>query len=315
MTDKEQTSGRLLPEQKSKLNGRRVVASVSGGKDSAALSLHLAELGIEHDRVFLDTGWEHPDTYAYLRGPLTEKLGPIIEIRSEKYPGGMVDLVTRKGMFPSRTRRFCTQALKVEPMQAYIRGRVADGAELVNAVGIRRGESEARSRMAEWEWSEGFDCEVWRPLVDWTEDDVIAIHARHQLAPNPLYLRGASRVGCYPCIFARKSEIDRIARLDPQIIDKIEALESVVADAAEARQAAKGTTLEAQGYMRPTFFQAMGALRSEGKDGRMVPIREVVTWASTGAGGRQFEMFAAGERDAGCMRWGLCETNPERSDG
>ena len=43
-----------------------VVANVSGGKDSTALSLHLAELGIEHRRVFADTGWEHPDTYAYL---------------------------------------------------------------------------------------------------------------------------------------------------------------------------------------------------------------------------------------------------------
>ena len=60
-----------------RLNGRRVVASVSGGKDSAAMSLYLHELGIDHDRVFLDTGWEHPDTYEYLRGELTAKLGPI----------------------------------------------------------------------------------------------------------------------------------------------------------------------------------------------------------------------------------------------
>lgn len=36
-----------------------VVCSVSGGKDSAALSLYLTELGIEHRRVFADTGWEN----------------------------------------------------------------------------------------------------------------------------------------------------------------------------------------------------------------------------------------------------------------
>ena len=46
--------------------GRRVIASISGGKDSAAMSLWLTE----HDRVFADTGWEYEATYEYLRGPL-----------------------------------------------------------------------------------------------------------------------------------------------------------------------------------------------------------------------------------------------------
>jgi hypothetical protein len=52
-----------------RLNGRRVVASISGGKDSAAMGLWLMEQGIEYDRVFADTGWEHPLTYEYLCDP------------------------------------------------------------------------------------------------------------------------------------------------------------------------------------------------------------------------------------------------------
>lgn len=84
------------------IRGRRVIASVSGGKDSAAMSLYLTELGIEHERVFCDTGWEHPVTYEYLRGELTAKIGPITEIRGDLL---MPDLVRKKGMFPSRTRR------------------------------------------------------------------------------------------------------------------------------------------------------------------------------------------------------------------
>src|SRR5512146_2347107 len=93
-----------------RIAGRRVVASVSGGKASAALSLWLTEQGIEHDRIFLDTGWEHPSTLDYIHGPLTEALGPIGTLRA---PMGFADLVRAKGMFPSRTKRFCTQELKV----------------------------------------------------------------------------------------------------------------------------------------------------------------------------------------------------------
>ena len=102
-----------VAELKVKINGRRVVASISGGKDSAAMSLYLTELGIEHDRVFMDTGWEHDLTYAYLRGPLTEKLGPITWLEPKRK---MEELVLHKGMFPSRQRRYCTQELKVFPM-------------------------------------------------------------------------------------------------------------------------------------------------------------------------------------------------------
>lgn len=64
-----------------RLENAVVVASVSGGKDSAAMSLYLTEQGIEHRRVFADTGWEAAETYDYLRGPLEQKLGRIHPIR------------------------------------------------------------------------------------------------------------------------------------------------------------------------------------------------------------------------------------------
>jgi 3'-phosphoadenosine 5'-phosphosulfate sulfotransferase (PAPS reductase)/FAD synthetase len=97
-----------------KLDGRHVIASVSGGKDSAAMSLWLTEQGIEHERVFADTGWEHPETYRYLWDVLVPKLGPITVVRG---PYTLPELVAKKGMFPSRTRRFCTQELKVKPLR------------------------------------------------------------------------------------------------------------------------------------------------------------------------------------------------------
>ncbi len=285
----------------------QIIASVSGGKDSCALSLHFKELGLDHLRVFADTGWEHPWTIEYAMDYLPTMLGPIDRVTSKKYPTGLAEMVRKKGMFPARLRRFCTQELKVYPLQAYVQG-VAEKSdrEVINAVGIRAAESAARSKFPEWEWSDSFDCWTWRPLLKWSEDDVIAIHQRHQVRPNPLYLKGARRVGCFPCIYARKSEVALVADILPERIEQIRNLEKDVGDAAEARYAKRGETLESLGYRRPTFFH------SKGERMIMMPIDEYVDWAKTSRGGKQLQLHPEYDREQdGCMRWGLCDTEDE----
>lgn len=205
----------------------RIVVSMSGGKDSAAAGLLLEHHGIPFHRVFMDTGWEHPATYAYL-DTLEGRFGPIERIRSEKFPGGMRDLVKHKRVFPSRHMRFCTEFLKWRPFKAWIEAQADD---VLNVVGIRHAESEARSRMAELEYDEAFDCDVWRPLVRHTFEDVIDMHNAKGLPPNPLYLDGASRVGCFPCIFSRKSEVAAVERLWPGRVEQIETLEDDLTEA------------------------------------------------------------------------------------
>lgn len=293
------------------------VLSLSGGKDSVAAALHLREQGIEHVRVFMDTGWEHPDLYRHL-DYLEAELGPIDRIRADvptiadevltqveaieglvgRSPSPFVRWVVAKGMFPSRVRRFCTQELKIRP---FLRWVDALDADIVNVVGVRAAESLARSRLPERELMPGAEhIEVWRPLIRWTEDDVIAIHHRHNIRPCPLYLRGSTRVGCWPCIQANKEQLRQLGK-DDRRVEALRQLETLVGTMARARAVARGETLEDP----PTMFQSV----KRDKDGRRarIPIDTVLEWSRTKRGGRQMALDAGWGEEAGCVRWGMCE--------
>lgn len=291
------------------------IASVSGGKDSTAMCLHLAEQGIEYRAVHFDTGWEHPETMRFVREVLPKYIGPI-EIRSREpelpaelehyaaeleamlgFRSPFVRWTLKKGMFAGRITRFCTQELKVFTVRDLVQEIHAEERIPINVVGIRAAESAARAKLPEHEISTSLDCVIWRPLIGWSEADVIAIHKRHRVPPNPLYLRGSSRVGCWPCIFARKSEI---AALDDGRIAVIERLEAIIEELARAKKAKKGEELDRV----PTFFSRPGR----------GPIREHIAWSKTARGSdeedRQIGFLGMND---GCLRWGLCDLGSDDS--
>ncbi|WP_339823967.1 phosphoadenosine phosphosulfate reductase family protein [Sulfitobacter dubius] len=296
-----------------------VIASVSGGKDSTAMCLHLREREINYTPVFIDTGWESEQTYNYIENTLPEIIGEITTIvkvidlpddveqiarsfedRMGRY-SPMIRRILKYGSFPSRKARWCTVDLKVDTMKRHI-SKIDE--DVVNAVGIRAEESSSRSQMGEWEYSTSYQCEVWRPIIGWTLQDVIDIHHRHGVAPCSLYLKGASRVGCWPCIYARKAEIRRIGDSDPERIALIRDLEEAVAPIAAKRRRAAGKPKQ----NAPAWFQAR-----TGRSGACWPIDKVVSWSRTAARRvNQFEMFAPTSRDSGCMRWGLCDTGADQ---
>lgn len=271
--------------------GLVVVASVSGGKDSTALMLALREKGVEFRAVFADTGWEAPETYAYL-DVLRERLGPIDVVRPAR---DMRASIRHRAGFPGRMERWCTPELKLAPLRAY---HDAIGVETVSAMGVRAEESEARARMPVWADDDDWGGYVWRPLLSWTIDDVIAIHKRHAIPMNPLYHQGFDRVGCFPCIFARKEEI----RLLPASrVDEIEALE---AEATALRAERNAATPGRYTHPQATFFQTRDRAAS-----KPMGIRDIVAWSRTERGGRQFPILQPLPQ-GGCMRWGTCEAPP-----
>lgn len=309
-----------------KIGDRQVIASVSGGKDSTAMCLHLQELGIPFQPVFMDTGWETAETYQYLREYLPERIGEITWLRSEVelppelesialeyedrlgHYSAMIRWCIKKAMFPTRMRRWCTDLLKTKPMREYL---LELDYEPVNAVGVRGAESLSRSKMPEWEWQDYYDCEVWRPLISWSEQDVIDIHTRNGMHPNQGYLTGgANRIGCWPCIYAAKKEIHAFSR-DTERVQLLADLEVSITKVFRERKIAKG---EEPKYLFAGWFQNPAPKPDPitGKrPGDCWPIRKVIEWARTKHGGRQFEMFLPPERERGCMRWGLCDTGLE----
>lgn len=315
------------------VSGRRLVVSVSGGKDSTACCLHLMELGYgpdDYDRIFFDTGWESPLLYEYVENDLPEVVGPITRLRAEiplpdelvpiaqkfeKMLGvsysSMVRLCLQKGMFPSRVRRWCTQGLKVYPARDYLLKREG---QVVNVVGIRAQESAARSLMLEWEYSGTFKCDVWRPLIDWSEEEVIAIHKRNGVRPCRLYLeQGSTRVGCYPCIFSRKAELRAISDYSPERVEILAELERTVTALRLAGIEERGETSEFETW---SWFQNPVS-RTDPKTGKRAgecwPIAKVIKWARTSRGGSvdQLELFTDPAGHQGCIRWGMCDTGSD----
>jgi 3'-phosphoadenosine 5'-phosphosulfate sulfotransferase (PAPS reductase)/FAD synthetase len=203
---------------------------LSGGKDSLAALLwgiHESGYDLETIRVtFCDTENEATETYDYVHY-ISKRVHHVEWISPDL---GFYDLAKKNGRFPSARARFCTTELKMIPTQAWIRERQAEGYTVINHSGVRAGESDTRKHMAEWESAEEsfFGCIGRRPLIRWSLDDVWAIHDRWGVPRNPLYAKGASRVGCYPCIMSRKAEILNIAIKSPERFDMIREQEPLV---------------------------------------------------------------------------------------
>ena len=225
--------------------------------------------------------------------------------------GAMVERIAHRAGFPARMQRWCTKELKLQPLRQYHNACEADplicpnGADTVCVVGIRAQESEARARFCEWEDDEMWGGWMWRPILRWSVEEVLAIHHRHGIEVNPLYKRGHDRVGCYPCIFANKEEIRLVAEHAPWRIDEIRTLERTCIEQRRGRN-----EVQPGRYAYPdnaSFFQTRTG------DTAPMAIDEVVTWSRTSYGGRQLPMFEA-DPTGGCFRWNLCEP-PTRDPG
>lgn len=310
------------------------IVNVSGGKDSTAIYLLALERGLPFSAVFADTGNEHPWTYDFVRELPNRMGGPSIQwvkadftaaierkrrfIASKWLEGGVpasrveralsllhptgnpfLDLCLLKGRFPSTRARFCTQELKIRPIEDDVLvPTLSTGRKVVSWQGVRAEESAARALLPKLQRLNhpAGPLFAWRPIHQWPVDAVWEMHKRHGLKPNPLYAAGMNRVGCMPCIMSRKDEIRRMADRFPAEVERLSEWEALVGEVSK-----RG---------RSSFFshdKTPGAHQGR-SDIAMPGIREVVDWSRTSRGGRQYDGLAL-MLDAGtaCNEWGACE--------
>ena len=245
----------------------KILVQFSGGKDSqACLIKAVNDYGKDKvTAVFCDTGWEHTDTYVHIES-VCQQLGvKLITLKSQKYTD-FVDMAVKKMRFPSTMARFCTSELKVIPMIDYF---LSQDDSFIIIQGIRARESAARAsydtecsyfkeyfndevkglyhKKAVLEWCKTHDASVLRPIFHWTAQEVIDYILTNGQRPNPLYERGFSRVGCFPCVMCRKHEVQLISK------DKWAAERLIKAEQRMKEETERGSSFFSPGYIPARF--------------------------------------------------------------
>lgn len=313
------------------------IISVSGGKDSTALLLLAIERRPDNlQAVFADTGHEHPQTYEYVQY-LNDKVFPIRTIKADfsadiarkrefvsvkwreqgideetvlraiatLQPTGnpFLDLCIWKGRFPSTKARFCSEELKRNPIIEQVQFPLLDaGDDVISWQGVRADESLARRDLPENEakatYPSGATLWNYRPILKWTAEECFAMHKKHGIKHNPLYEQGMGRVGCMPCIHARKDELLAISQRFPEEIERVAEWERIVSGAAKRAMS--------------TFFAAteLGGTDSDTVNLKEHGIWAKVEWSKTSRGKDNFDLFRTDSIEPGqlCSSiYGLCE--------
>jgi phosphoadenosine phosphosulfate reductase len=141
--------------------------------------------------VFLDTGYHFAETIGtrdWIAGTLP------ITLVNVTPPQTVAEQDAEHGeKLHDRDPDLCCSLRKVQPLAATLAGFAAWGS------GVRRDESPTRAgtKLVDWDAKRGM-VKV-NPIAAWTQDDVDAYLARHQVPVNPLFELGYGSIGCAPC--------------------------------------------------------------------------------------------------------------------
>ncbi len=173
----------------------RHVLGISGGKDSAALAIHIKQQGNipEMEYYFSDTGCELDETYDFI-DRLESFLGKKIERIGCERPFKH-HLFMLGNLLPSPRQRWCTVKMKLEPFEKFV-----GTDEVVSYIGIRADE-----------FREGYVSTKpnIKPVFPFIHDEITrkdVFRILEETVGVPEYYKWRSRSGCYFCFFQRQEE-------------------------------------------------------------------------------------------------------------
>jgi hypothetical protein len=172
----------------------RNILALSGGKDSAALAVYLRGKIPDLEYVFMDTGYELPETYEYLQR-MRAILGIDIKVIKSEYT--FEDWLRLKNYYlPSPQRRWCTETLKIKPYEKYVGNDRAYSYIGIRADEDRDGYISSNNKII--------------PKYPFVEDGLVYQDVESLLDSSglgfPAYYSWRSRSGCYFCFFQQKIE-------------------------------------------------------------------------------------------------------------
>ena len=226
----------LTPECRQLIDRRALVAiSSSGGKDSQAMTILLSRI-VPREQLLIvhapigDVEWPGPIEH------IEHTIPPGVPFIMAPVASGktLLERVEERGMWPSKSARWCTSDAKRGPIERelrrYLKAHPRFEGRLLNTLGLRRDESSDRARRIPWRRNErmsvaGREVHDWLPIFDLSTEDVFRIIAQAGQSPHPVYSFGLSRCSCSFCIFASRPDLRRAAELRPGLYQRYAALE------------------------------------------------------------------------------------------
>lgn len=174
----------------------KILASFSGGKDSAVTAYLVKKALGKVSLLFINTDIEYQETVDYIK-EINEKhcdiFGKVIEAKSKN---DFLALSKKLGP-PSRIMRWCCSTQKAAPANQYYSTL---STRVLSFDGIRSEESNGRADYPREHQNTKLQKQYSAyPILNWTEIDVWLYVLWKNLPLNPLYEEGFARVGCWAC--------------------------------------------------------------------------------------------------------------------
>lgn len=201
----------------------------SGGKDSQAMYLYMKSK-IPPERLIIIhahlEGIEWEGTIDHIKNT-TEHEFHVVQSKKK-----FLDMVEKRGMFPSPKYRQCTSDLKRSPINKKIRQICNERGfnAVINCTGIRAEESpnRAKKKRIKQNKTESNGKRIWfeyLPIRSWKIKKVFDTIKSHNQKPFWTYAKGLSRKSCCFCIMGNEKDLCIAAKLKPKLFEKYSALE------------------------------------------------------------------------------------------